>query len=480
MKAAEIHDHWRRLFRGQDPRISGINVRYRNITGLSDGSITLSGPISVLCGENGVGKSRVLKMLYSALTSGAGDFIPAGAICGTAVDFIGVNRRVTRKDGSTEIVQVSDALAKSEYSKRTRLFDPTLQIPYLLHLIRNDQNFGDLIEGVEPYTLNPKQLSEISWLVGREYQALSIYEIPDYQDHERTPYFIAKSNEIEYPAEEMGLGELSLLLAYWIFHSIENDSILLLEEPETFIAPRSQRALIDSLAKVCLEKRIFAIITSHSGVIASRVPNQQLNLVSRVGGSVSFLPNPPLKLLVERLSLLPQRHVALLVEDQAANYFLRAIAEAHNSKFLVNFDVMVTGCDSNITEVLKRLPLYPGQKAVIIGVYDGDFFDKLPKELPRPVICLPGKAPPEVVVKGYLQSKDAKTAASILDVPCDMYLAALSGVDGLDLHDWVREICGALALEQAEFFRKTVRNWVTDNADEALGFCQELENAIIS
>lgn len=63
----------------------------------------------------------------------------------------------------------------------------------------------------------------------------------------------------------MGLGELSYI--YWCLVRAPEHSILIVDEPETYLAHYSQTALLDVLAMFCSEKSIWGVIATHSFTI---------------------------------------------------------------------------------------------------------------------------------------------------------------------------------------------------------------------
>ena len=58
----------------------------------------------------------------------------------------------------------------------------------------------------------------------------------------------------------MGLGEVSALYIYWCLSRAAENSILIVDEPETYLAHNSQSALIDVLAKFCSEKAFGVLL----------------------------------------------------------------------------------------------------------------------------------------------------------------------------------------------------------------------------
>jgi hypothetical protein len=477
VRYARTNDIWRKLFRIRDERIIKLAVEYRGVRGLGNGQVDVAGPIALFCGENGVGKSRLLKTVVAATGGPFSDFLPELA----AFDGNIQAATLTRRDGEplreTQIAGVAEIrafLAPPGERLRVRTFDPTVQIPYLLHVIRSDKNFGDLYEGITPQSLAPEQLEELAYLVGRNYEKIEVFEIPDYGDHEITPYFRAKTVDGAYGAEDMGLGELALLFIYWTLLHIPEESILFLEEPESFIAPRSQRALIDLIAMYALDRRLFVMLTSHSGLITERVPGHHRDLVSRVPGTVSLVRDPSLGTLVSRLAILPARQLVLLVEDQLAGDLASVLVEYSNLPY--RCDVLVLGSESHITEVLERLPARSESRHVtFIGLYDGDQRGRLPRDLVHPVSTLPSTTGPELMLQQFFGRQLHTQVAAYLQRDAGIVAAALAGAEGRDPHDWFRAFCDAIPMEQLEALRRLVPHWVAANSEAMQEFIATIE-----
>lgn len=462
MKLATSNDIWRRLFRDQHLPLRQITVKYHDTEAGPDLTFNLMAPISLLCGENGVGKSRALRALHQALGSELhpSDFRPL--IGPPLLEILEVSAVVQDyADGSpvsapytvNNSAQLSERMRDSTGASRIHWFDPTIQIPYLLHILRHDKSLSDLWEGVAPKVLAARELEEVSGLVGRTYSKLEILEILDYGDHDTVPYFRATSYGETYGAEAMGLGELSLLFFYWSLSRTTYGSILLLEEPETFIAPRSQRVLIDMVAARTEAQHMFVAITSHSGVITERIPQDHVDYMSRQGKEVTFLRNPPRSLLADRLGLVQPRAVIFLVEDEVAAAFARVLIEAGNSKYMSNCAIYVSSGESGITATLRQIEPNGPTAIALVGLYDGDQRGNLPRGLNWPVMCLPGEYAPELFVMKLIE-RERSRVEEVISMPREQVVTALASVDGLDHHDWISGFCRALLLSKEELLRR--------------------------
>lgn len=483
LRAAATNDVWRHLYQSKPRPIESITVNYRDTANGPIHIFTLNAPLSLFCGENGVGKSRAMRALHTALGGGFhdSDFRPeigpispevssVSAVFRSLLEAQQVGDQVLYQDTSS----LADALKDSSGACKIHWFDPTVQIPYLLHLLRHDSALTDLWEGVSPRKLNAEELADVSSMVGRHYDLIEIFEVADYAKHEVVPYFRATTAGSIYGAENMGLGELSILFLYWMLNRIGFGSVLLLEEPETFIAPKAQRALVDIIAKEAHDKSLFVVITSHSGVVTERVPSSHVDLVSRMGSEVTFLRCPPRNILGDRLGLVPPKSIVMLVEDTAAALFAKALLETGNSRYVNHCGIFVAGGESEITSVLKGLTANNSSGVTIIGVYDGDQRRSLPKFHGFPTMCLPGNFAPERVAQEFLSS-NRSNIENVLKRPRAKILTAVAAVAGLNHHDWIVALCGSLQISMEEFFRCIVEGLNSTSPQLVTSFIYELD-----
>lgn len=485
MRLARSNDVWRGLYKGADRPLESISLTYRDTPGGPELPIRIDAPLSLLCGENGVGKSRAMRAIHTALGCGLSesDFRPkVGPSAPEVLRVQAVARTFTPPDAVGDRVELNDAeslsahLTDEQGASKVHWFDPTLQIPYLLHILRHDKSLSDLWEGVKPRQLTEEELEDVSALVGRSYSALSIYEIGDYKDHDVVPYFRATSHGETYGAEEMGLGELSLLFIYWMLGRISSSSVLLIEEPETFIAPHSQRMLIDIVARDALEKHLFVVLTSHSGVITERVPKTHVDLLTRRGREVTFSRDPSRAILTERLGLVAPRSVMCLVEDVVAAAFVVALLEAGNSKYLASTAVHVVAGEGEIARVLRAIQFRAGGPIRVVGIFDGDRRGDLPEGLDWPTMCLPSDLSPEHYLHQYINAHHANLP-QILERTPETVAMALATADGMEIHAWLRTLCVGLQMSVEELIRKVARSIGNTDGGLLRGFVSSFERA---
>jgi hypothetical protein len=327
--------------------------------------------------------------------------------------------------------------------------------------IVRDQNFADLIEPLTPKTLSSEQIKKISYVVGKQYENCEIFEIAEYAGFDRFPFFKVRAHGVDYGSEGMGQGELALLLILWVLDDLPSGSILILEEPESHVSPRSQAALMNLLAETAATKGIWTIITTHSPTIINRIPPEHVRLLVRDGRSVQ---------VVDRV----QRHEVasllggglgyagiLFVEDEVAKHFLIAMLAKGAPDLLRQFEILESGGESKITAALSSIPK-SDRWLRVIGVYDGDQQGLIKLSgLNWPIAFLPGEADPSALFYDCLKSSDGINGlASVLLRERGEIVTALDAFVGLDTHDWLLECARAFSLSKAEFVRHVSEVWM--------------------
>lgn len=472
MKPAEAQDLWRRLRRDRVRAVRSFSLSWSGLSRLSDGRVQFDGSFSLLCGENGVGKSTLLHALFNALA------LPSrrneGAIFAREdalnVDSISLTVRRNEQDEVLEsLSEIRRCLAPENGGLLVSLLDPALQVPAVLEEIRADANFAEELEPLGQRDLDPLELGLASYIIGRDYAGIGVKEVDGSARIGTFPYFTARVSDFSYGSEDMGFGELSLLLILWRLMRTPSGSIVLLEEPETFVAPRSQRRLADVIAKLAVERDLMVIATSHSPSIAANFLLSEMTLLSRSGRDV-VVSTPPLRSVVDaRLELVPARKVIWVVEDEMASRLLRFFlrnADLHRWS-----EVCVAGDNGRVLSVVASLRPAPESGIRVWGALDGN--ERGRGSIDR-VIYLPGDLSPERFLRRYVTSANSSVLSAVLAVTQERLRLALGGSEGLEDHAWVHAMRGDLGLTLDDFVAKVMSSWSADNGEVAAEFQQSV------
>jgi len=483
LRQARMDDTWRRVYTRAYPS-KLTYVSFQALQSLRDSQIHFRAGITAIVGANGVGKSTLLAAIADLLANGEGEddsnhrIRLKGSRLAATVEHEGENLTLGVQDGAGGTREVTGAPFAGEY----QWLDPSSLAGRYISQISVDTNFADLLESVTPQQLDADELAIANYLVGKTYSDVSIYEIVDYAGFERFPYLKVTAAGITYGSEGMGRGELSLLLTYWTLKDVPRNSILVLEEPETHVSPKSQDCLMNIVAKISLEKGIWTIVTTHSPTIIRHVPAEHLRLLARGTGLADIQDN----IAKTDIALLLGGGVTLtgafLVEDQAASDFLAALLDENAPSLLKQYEIVSANSAPRISAILENMPK-TGSWLTLVGVYDGDLRAGIKGEgFNWPFKFLPGTAAPEELLVTHLQagSDTADLLAAELHKTSAQLTLALNHAAGVDSHDFFTELARALHVHVSVIRAASVRLWLQneDNAAASQAFILELKAAI--
>ena len=336
-------------------------------------------------------------------------------------------------------------------------------------LFRDEQNLEEALDQVEAIDFDKEQVAEISWLVGKDYETVTLYELDDFNNGETVPYFKACSYGKVYGTECMGLGEAAIFSTYWAMIRAKENSLILLEEPETYISSRSQEALIDKLVNLCVTKKCTAVVTTHSQYIFSKVPPEHTLILVRNGEGTRAVVQDTERGRLTMLSVPRERRIEgyLLVEDRCAREFGKAWLTMVCPDLLNCWRIVDVGSDGDVISKTRGFPIIDKPSFRLIGLLDGDM--KSSKSAPANEFCfLPTSVPPEVFLRNAVLDNIPKTA-STLGIDPETLSIALASVEGIDHHDWLSEIEKLLlAMPQEityrDFSRASTQVWLAGEA----------------
>lgn len=482
MRAARAGDFWRNVYSKKDYGAQIHVLKYNDIVSLGSGEVDFHGAITAICGGNGVGKSTLIDAAFVAISPSKAE---------------GRSVSATRLRGSTLLAELkttdSELIVKtvfddmfddngvmtSEESENipVRLVDPSFESTHHIKYFAETKNLDELLEGLSPHQSSDDELKKLSYLVGKKYVKCDVYEIEEFDDENPTPYFVVQTEDSTYASENMGQGELSLFLMYWHLRSVPEQSILLLEEPETHLSPRSQKAILNVIAECCTRRSIWTIITTHSATVVSEVPDAHVRLLYRDGNNTRVETSPNEVLLSSVLGMPSRRIGVILVEDRAAKEFTLAMLRRFAPHIVQQFEVFNAGSNSGVTQALEKFPKV-GDWLKILGLLDGDqrSEDGITGEANWPIEFLPGDTPPEIELRSSVDGKGEKLSELLKRDTAEVNIV-LSTITGADHHDWYHELAAMLTLDYSNLMNALFDVWVDvdENMTKAEACCKSIQ-----
>lgn len=396
--------------------------------------------VTVLSGGNGAGKSSVLAAIHDCLCGSSRPnilaqppkWIESIEIEGTrSGDSWTANWSAESESGTgcpVDVVYVN-AVAETES---------------FLAMLRSDASASDLFEGVDAAEFDADELALASFILKRQYQAVSFKETSAF-DEEDSPQalFEATFADVTYSTMSMGRGELAALHLLWKLTRLEPGTIVLLEEPESHLSVTSQALLIDALIVLAVERDLTLVVSSHSPSFFYRLPDGHVSLVFSLP-RVRFDTSLPTATAARHLALPAARRLVILVEDAVASDLLISLVGELDRNLLAQIDVgVLKTAESGIRALLNNLKVARASRRLpVLGVLDGD--QRGVGGDSRDLInYLPGVDAPEKVIREALikwWSGDGKNWHPTTPGGADELTRALDQADGADHHDWLFDV----------------------------------------
>lgn len=272
----------------------------------------------------------------------------------------------------------------------------------------------------------------------------------------------------------MGSGELAVFFLWWTLRRAINRSILLIEEPETFLSPASQDAIGAHLVATGCDKKLCIVVTTHSAPMIVPMTDESLRFVVRDHRGVGTELNAP-TILLRNLGIDPPIQGVLLAEDDLGMEFAKALLERFDPRLARRVDICARGGDGQVAASLRSMP--NTSRLRFIGVLDGDINGKVPEDIADRCIHLPGEKPVEILFRDMVMA-DPQSLADV--VGFDRIGAILGGLEGRDHHDWFRELASELGYSRTQLFPFMLTLWlrVAANVAASMVYVEAIQKAL--
>ena len=429
MRSAHITDIWEKVYK-RDYTNFFTQIDLMGLNGIN--SINMQKGLVAICGLNGAGKSTIISAIK--------DTIGLKLTNNDTSRIKGANIKAEILSGN-DTVEFSNNSGDTLYDKKEEIeikyIDSSNGIKIQESMI-DQTNVEELLELYEEYKFTSSELDEISYLIGKSYSSCSAYEIDDLEGEEGTfPFFVVEDNGVKYDMRTMGNGELFILDMYWCIKRMRKDSILIIEEPETYISISSQLNFTAYIGEIISSKGISVIMTTHSPFILENIKNENIRIVSRINNEVSIVVPDTECTCEDALGIQTVYRGTIFVEDKVAHDLLKIILLDKMPWVLRKYSIDIVGGESEIT---KRLE-FPKSKSIhykFIGIYDGDVRESILKnesKLQWDFDFLPGETSVEEIIYNYVKSNLDKFC-EIVHKDKSKVVLYLSTIEGEDYHDW--------------------------------------------
>lgn len=421
-RSAEYRKRWMAISNPGHPCVPR-DVEIDDKLGILPTELSLHAAVTVLAGLNGVGKTRLLRLLSKSLGD-QGRLIELHALCSA-----------------------------------------------MEQMFRERSDLREATEEAAALQIDDEMLDAIRRIVGRDYDEIMWYGL-EFADSpfesvvkdSVVPYFVVTEGPIQYDSREMGLGELAAHVLLWCLWYLRNDAevVILLDEPDAFFPPSSREPLIDYVGSVALSRRQAFVVTTHSRELIERslVHDQVLAYMGRVGPAVAFTTEGNDVREVVQSVLYPESALQLVawVEDDAAHALAGGLLKRLDRPLYRRTVIYWTGGSGDLTALRSRMPRPECRLGSLEFLFAWDGDEVLPEQANSlwPGVLLPGGgASPDALFKQHaIESPEILKAG--FDVGPVAVDAALEKAAGLDAHDWTAELVRVSGLSRPETLRVIV------------------------
>lgn len=380
-------------------------VDIKGLRGWTGQAVHFKFPVSAIVGENGSGKSTILKVAASAYerTKDTG-YYPSDFFLDTHWDTLSnIELGYTIKTGD---ISTSFRIKKptrrwsfpeKRYNRKIYWFDVARTLP--LDATAGYAKVARLAAGeISTEALSDEYRGKLSYILGREYKDAR-FAAPDVSEKRTVGLLRREFGEISQ--FHQGAGEDTALDLMRALQEVPNYSLIVIDEVEASLHPKAQRRLINFLIELCRQKRAQVIVSTHSPYILEELPPEAriLLLPTSSGPSIIYGASPEFSLT--KLDDISHPEAILYVEDKSAEIWVREIIAAHpkGANTLPRIKISAVG-PANVVAMMGSLANSKKLSQPGIGILDGD------QEHQQGCIKLPGNQAPEQVIFHGLKEKN--------------------------------------------------------------------------
>jgi predicted ATPase len=412
-------------------------------------------PIMAVVGENGLGKSSLLQAAASVYrTPGkkprfASDFFPD-----TAWEQIKrASIRYSFRQGNDSTVA---SIRKPGERWRGNPERPQRHVEYIdlsrIQPIAARIGYTKLVKSnhteVSANLFDEARLNRFSEVMGRKYDFAKM-ALTNVDSHREVPVLSLQKNP--YSGFHQGAGEI--MVAELLRVDLPQYSIVLIDEIESSLHPRTQRRMIRDLADKCREREWQVILTTHSSFILSELPPEARAYIMQIGEERNIIYGVSPEFAMTKMDDVAQPECDLYVEDPRAQTMLTEILFERGQELVQRCQIIPYGAASvgQALGLMVSQGRFPRPSRVFL---DGD-------QASAPgCISLPGDDAPERVVFEAIRSRGwhgisqrVGRAYSLVGDACSRAMAVG------DHHEWVADAATKLSLTGDILWQAMCAEW---------------------
>ncbi len=386
-----------------------IEATVKGFRGIDDVNVKVESPITAFTGLNGSGKSTIAQLMMSAykrpITENPAykrhhisNYFPVSKAdpMPFRVDASIEYKYLTNAEDRYQEVTVKRGLGKQWDGYKRQPERHCRYIGFTIYIPKVEQRDISIYRGNDIDILDESQLPEeariaIAKILNSPYSELTSATASHNQ--RSTPIGFATKYGSKYSENNMGFGEGRVFYTVSSLESAPEQSLFVIEEPETSLHEHAQYEFAKYLIDVVVRRKHQVFLTTHSKSIISALPPESRKLLYREGNAVKISDRTSTSEAIGLLSLGKSQDKIVLVEDRKAKILLTELIRVQKPTLLSGIKISYVGNDDVVASLTRQLK---ADDYKVVGVRDGDKGEDVRAGL----LKLPGSLPPEREVFG--------------------------------------------------------------------------------
>ena len=473
-------DRWRQLLSNPaDYQISRIEVVESNV--FASQTIDLS-RMTAIVGPHGSGKTHLLRMIdaafgYESNTSTPPFSADSHYLHKEATSGLSGKLRVTVCHNNQTITR--DINLSDSRSQRAESWNDAFPDPFGTWYARAHEAFSDLqmyyqenyyvhsqleSKKTEVLQYSAEDLRGLTNILFKSYDKVEVHTVftdsGEYETGSEMPHVLGEIGGRKFDLTMMSSGEIWVhFLLGWHTHRAAHEPVLI-DEPESFLAARGHRSLVDEIARRSLRQNNQVILATHSADILSRFPTENTRICLPGPSGVQVVTADSYVHIRDSIGLETNVRAVVLVEDEFARRVLLQICTLLDPTLPREIDIVISCGQSEVISGVRAL--LNSEKIPHVGVLDGDARGQSSKTIGDRCFYLPGQGSPEaelsMVASTYPDTVGFRLGRSKIDIQ-----SALAACYGIDHQYWPSRFARQLGHDEGAVLHALVSVWLSDD-----------------
>ena len=387
------------LYSNFGPAIKSMTID--GFRGLSNVKLDFEYPITAISGTNGSGKSTIGQLAVCAYKQPrtnkkyarryVKDFFPVSQLDPTPFT-PNANVKLQYATNTNQLQDLTIKRAKKEWSGYNRQPERhCFYVGFALYIPKVERKDFSIYKSTI-FTIGTKRTisdiikTQVSNILNNQYDEIAFQSIT--HKSQNVELGIVSKYGYSYTENHMGFGEGRLIYMIDLFENEPDNSLFVLEEPETSLHEDAQYKFIKYLMDVCNRKKHQIILSTHSSIILDALPPEGRKFIIRNSLGVKILDRVSSSRAKSILTDGNSKALTICVEDIFAHHLLREAIRKLKPDWLQSLLIQPMGDTKAVANTVKLLL---SLSTKVIGVRDADIGEDISNKL----FSLPGSLPPE-------------------------------------------------------------------------------------